>query len=105
MVPHVETMRTVARRYADTVRREMANVDRIVLFGSVAKGSARKVSDTDIAVFFSDLGDRDEFDVNVELILLTYGFKAGIEPLVFTVSDIDDDNPFVKEILKTGLEI
>jgi predicted nucleotidyltransferase len=43
----LETVKTVAKNYADDARRVMP-VDRAVLYGSYAKGSATEYSDVDI---------------------------------------------------------
>jgi hypothetical protein len=40
-----------------------------------------------------------------ELFCLSYKYKLAIEPNVFEVSELEDDNPFVKEVLRTGIEI
>jgi hypothetical protein len=41
----------------------------------------------------------------VKLFDLSYKYRSFIEPIVFEVSDLYDDNPFVKEVLRTGIEI
>lgn len=47
---------------ADVGRRFPGRVDRIVLFGSRARGDARAGSDFDVAVFMKDLSDRRPVD-------------------------------------------
>jgi predicted nucleotidyltransferase len=80
-------------------------IERAYLFGSYAKGTAHELSDVDIAFFFYGLSDDEIFECGTQLILLTQGFKVGIEPLGFSISDLDSDNPFVNEILRTGIEL
>jgi hypothetical protein len=41
----------------------------------------------------------------ITLLYLSSKYQLGIEPNVFEVSDLYNDNPFVKEVLRTGIEI
>jgi hypothetical protein len=41
----------------------------------------------------------------VSLLGFIYKYNIYIEPNVFEESDLYDDNPFVKEVLRTGIEI
>jgi predicted nucleotidyltransferase len=100
----LEAVKLEAVRYADKVRRELP-VERAVLFGSYAKGTADELSDVDIAFFFRDFSAKTRFEIGVELLRMTHNFKAYIEPLVFASSEIGRGNPFINEILRTGQEI
>jgi predicted nucleotidyltransferase len=104
MVADLETVMQVSKRYADDVRRVMP-VDKVMLFGSYAKGTADKLSDVDICFFLDNYGGKRRLDVIGELLRLTSGYKAYFEPIAFPTSEIHNDNPFVKEILRTGKEI
>jgi predicted nucleotidyltransferase len=105
MAVDIEAVTDVCRRYADDVRRTMP-VDRVVLFGSYAKGTADVQSDIDICFFLNNYGDKERFDIMVDLFGLTHSYEgAPFEPIVFETSEIENDNPFVKEILRTGKEI
>ncbi|MDR3011709.1 MAG: nucleotidyltransferase domain-containing protein [Chitinispirillales bacterium] len=107
MVVDLETVMQVSKRYADDVRRVMP-VDRAVLFGSYAKGTADKLSDIDICFFLDNYGGKRRVDVIGDLLRLSNvpDYKnAFFEPIAFPTSEIYNDNPFVKEILRTGKEI
>jgi hypothetical protein len=43
--------------------------------------------------------------IGVELLRLCRNYKAYLEPLVFEAAEIERDNPFVNEILRTGFEL
>jgi predicted nucleotidyltransferase len=92
------------KRYVDSVRKEMS-VDKAILFGSYAKGTADKLSDVDIAFFVRDFGEKTRSEISVKLLRMTHGYNAYLEPLVFKSTEITRDNPFVNEILRTGQEI
>ena len=105
MAVDFEAVTQVCRQYADDVRRAMP-VDKVMLFGSYAKGTADERSDIDICFFLDNYGGKRRMDILKDLLVMTYGYKdAFFEPIVFETSELQNDNPFVKEILRTGKEI
>jgi len=108
MTLDTETVMQVSKRYADDVRRVMP-VDKVMLFGSYAKGTADKCSDVDICFFLDNYGGKRRFDIIGDLLHLTSGYSrdydAFFEPIAFPTSELYNDNPFVKEIMRTGREI
>lgn len=85
-------------------------VERAILFGSYAKGTPHPWSDIDIALFFHDLGDDNLEDVAVDLIgrgenLIPLSWDTYIEPHVFVTEVLEEHDPFIEEILKTGRDI
>jgi predicted nucleotidyltransferase len=104
VVADIEAVRIEARRYAAAAK-AVTPIDRAYLFGSYAKGTARKLSDVDIAFFFYGLSDEEIFKFQTRLIHMTLDFTGWFEPLAFSTSDLDTDNPFVSEILRTGIEL
>lgn len=107
MATDIETIMQLSKRYADDVRRVMP-VDKAVLFGSYAKGTADALSDIDICFFLDNYGGKRRVDVIGEMLRLSNvpDYKnAFFEPIAFPTSEIYNDNPFVKEILRTGKEL
>ncbi|MDR2232631.1 MAG: nucleotidyltransferase domain-containing protein [Tannerella sp.] len=92
----------IVKRYAEIVRNTF-DCQKIILFGSYAKGNARKDSDIDIAIVFSDFDNR--MDRQVELMKLTRQIDTRIEPHPFREIDFVYSNPFVNEIVKHGMEV
>jgi predicted nucleotidyltransferase len=82
-------------------------IDKAVLYGSYAKGNASRWSDVDICFFSKAFEDRRDVDVIVDLLGLARKYNPDIcfEPNVFPTSELENDNPFVKEVLRTGREI
>jgi predicted nucleotidyltransferase len=80
-------------------------VDKAYLFGSYAKGTADELSDVDVCFFLRDYGGKERIDVGSFLLRIACDYKAYFEPLVFETSEIELNNPFVNEILHTGLEL
>jgi len=92
----------VVRKYAEVVKNSF-DYQKVILFGSYAKDNARKDSDIDIAIVFSDYDNR--FDRQVELMKLTRQIDTRIEPHPFREKDFDYTNPLVNEILSHGMEV
>jgi predicted nucleotidyltransferase len=74
------------------------------LFGSYAKGDAREYSDVDLAIVSDKFEGSRFFDKQK---LNKYILKTSIDLEVhpFRTVDFTDDNPFVKEIIQTGLKL
>jgi predicted nucleotidyltransferase len=92
-------------KYANDVRREFS-VHKVYLYGSYAKGTASELSDIDVCFFIYDLEEDKWFDamVNLRRIARKY-IGIWFSPIVFDVSDLYMNNPFVNEVISTGIEI
>ena len=105
MATDFETINNLVANYANDVR-NVFPVHKVVLFGSYAKGTATNQSDIDICFFLDNFGDKRRVDIIKELLGLMRKYKGVyFEPIVFPTAEIQNDNPFVKEILRTGIEI
>ena len=105
MVVDFEAIKRVAEAYACDVR-EALPIDKAVLYGSYATGKATLLSDIDVCFFMPDFGGMSRVDIIVKLLDLTDNYKGTyFEPIVFPTSEIERGNPFVREILATGIEI
>ena len=105
MATDFETIRGLAEEYAETVR-QVLPVDKVVLYGSHAKGTATRLSDVDVCFFLSDFNGKRRVDIIGELLGLCGRYKgAYFEPNAFPTSEIERGNPLVKEILMTGIDI
>jgi predicted nucleotidyltransferase len=93
----------ITRKYVNDVSRVLP-VDKAVLFGSYAKGTADALSDIDICFFLDNYGGKRRVDIIGELLGLIRNGEY-FEPIVFPTAEIENDNPFVKEIMRTGIVI
>jgi len=106
MAVDFEAVNRIARDYAEDVSRELP-VDRALLFGSYAKGCATEQSDIDICFFLKDYNGKRRVDLLAQILGIS-GKKyrgAFFEPIVFETTEIQNDNPFIQEILSTGREL
>ena len=106
MAADIKTVNTILRQYIHDVARAMP-IDKVYLYGSYAKGTQQEDSDVDICFFSESFSARRTLDVLTELFMLKvkYDKYLLIEPNAFPTSEIYNDNPFVKEILRYGQEI
>jgi predicted nucleotidyltransferase len=104
MAVDYETIIQISKNYANDVKKVLP-VNKVVLFGSHAKRNATELSDVDICFFLDSYKGKNRVTILEKLLSLTHEHDAYFEPIVFTTSDLYDDNPFVKEILSTGIDI
>ena len=106
MAVDFEAVNRIARDYAVDVSHVLP-IEKAVLFGSYARKTATELSDVDICFFLKSYNGKRRVDL-VAQILGIGGEKycrVGFEPIVFETSEIQNDNPFVREILATGREL
>jgi uncharacterized protein len=79
-------------------------INTVYLFGSYAKGSAKDYSDVDLAIVSDKFeGSRFYDKKRLNKYILKTCIDLEIHP--FKTADFKEDNPFVKEIIQTGLKI
>jgi len=93
----------IVKKYADMVMKEL-EVSQMYLYGSYAKGTFSTDSDIDIAVVGENfIGDPVE-DM-LKLMRIRRKVDMRIEPHPFKSSDFQLSDPYIKEILETGIRI
>ncbi len=76
----------------------------VYLFGSYAKGNPGEYSDIDLAIVSDKFEGSRFFDKQkLNNFILKTSIDLEIHP--FKTDDFTEDNPFVKEILETGIKI
>ena len=89
----------IAEQYAKIVVDNVDDVNKVVLYGSCARGTMGKDSDIDIAVIVDSVDD-DFIAANVHLYRLSKKVDLRIEP-VLLVNEYDPSD-FLPNVLKTG---
>lgn len=100
---HSEDINNIIQRFLTLVSQEFP-VKNIYLFGSYAKGNAHDYSDIDIAVV-SDKFEGIRFNDKERLAKYIINTSYDLEVHPFKTEDFTEDNPFVKEIIRTGKKI
>jgi predicted nucleotidyltransferase len=76
----------------------------VYLFGSYANGTAKEYSDVDLAVVSDKFEGSRFFDKQkLNKYILKTSIDLEIHP--YKTEDFTEDDPFVKEIIQTGLKI
>ena len=98
-----ETINQAIKEYVAEVRKEM-QVDYIYLFGSHAKGTATNHSDVDICFISESFENQRRVDITKQLLRIAHRCTPFcLEPHVFPKSELARSNPFVREIVQTGI--
>lgn len=98
-----ENVETIIRSFLDAIRNEI-QVDGVYLFGSYAKGTPSKYSDIDLAVVSRDFEGVRFFD-RKRLIKYLVKVNTDIQLHPFKLEDFTPDDPFVEEIIRTGIRV
>lgn len=105
MVEVSEKINQIIKDYLSDLEKHV-KIDKAFLFGSYAKGDYNEHSDLDIAIFSDNFKGQSFVDAVSFLFSLARKYKdVCIEPVAFTALDLQEDNPFVKDIIITGKEI
>lgn len=93
----------IARRYTEVVMNEI-KISQAYLYGSYVKGNNNEDSDIDIAIV-GDVFTGDKVDDMLRLMKLRRKVDNRIEPHPFKSDEFDISNPFINEIVTTGIRI
>jgi len=101
-----ETVHRIIDQYVSDVK-TVIPIDKVYLYGSYANGTAKWDSDVDLCFFSNSFDTENTMQIIGRLFELKrrYNKHICLEPNAFPTSELNNDNPFVKEILRTGTEI
>ena len=92
------------KEYILRLKENNISVEKVLLFGSIMKGTSREDSDIDIAVISSSFkGDR--YSDRRLIVPLRRGIDSRIDPIPFTPEDYEQGGILIDEIKSTGQEI
>jgi predicted nucleotidyltransferase len=105
MIIDNDTLKKILTDYISNVR-DILPLKKAILFGSYAKGTAREYNDIDVCFFISNVTVDNWLDINVKVRMILFKYiDVAISPIIYDASEIEKDNPFINEILSTGIEI
>jgi len=104
MVQIPTPIKDTIQRYVRALRTHNIPVQQVVLFGSYAKGTYDQWSDIDLAVV-SDIFEGSRMLDRDKIRAITLSVSSLLEVLPYKPDDFTADDPFVKEILETGIQI
>jgi predicted nucleotidyltransferase len=97
-------VKKIIDKYLQTLRGNNIPIKTAILFGSYATGNYQKWSDIDIALV-SDIFVGNRMDDKDKIRRITLSVSSALEVIPFAPVDFNLQNPFVKEILKTGVKL
>jgi len=104
MVKIPDRIRKIIDRYIDALRKNHVPIKHAVLFGSYAQGKYKEWSDIDIALV-SDVFEGNRFEDRGKIRRINLSVSSDLEVLPYRPEDFTPDDPFVKEIMETGVRI
>ena len=94
------------KKLADEIRRKGVHLQKVVLFGSYSRNEQHKWSDIDVAFVADEFIGIGFEDVKLFARSLVNRPNLNISPRTYNTKDFNvDSDPFVEEILRTGIEI
>ncbi|HEY5583872.1 MAG TPA: nucleotidyltransferase domain-containing protein [Ruminiclostridium sp.] len=94
----------VTTDYINKLKKQIP-IEKVILFGSYAKGTNTLDSDVDIAVFSSAFENMSRVDGLTFLLMQALEYKIDIQPQPYTMKDYIEHIGLIDEILNTGVEI
>jgi len=96
----------VVQNYTDRIQRDTKTpIQRVILYGSWAKGNPRKWSDVDVCI----ISPKFQHPLEAITFLLLQRNReevlAGIEPVGFTSKDFEEGSSLINEIKRTGIDL
>jgi len=96
-----EEILNISKRFVDIIR-NFYDINKVILFGSYAKGTPNASSDIDLAIFLKEKPD-DIIKAETELYKLRRNIDSRIEPLI--ILEEYDPSGFLLDILDNGIVI
>lgn len=99
-----ESIQRVIEDYITKLSKEIP-IEKVILFGSYAKGTTHKYSDVDIAVFSDYFKNMSRIEGIQFLLLNAMDYDIDLEPQPFSMDEYEHPVGLVNEILTTGIEL
>ncbi|HZK37756.1 MAG TPA: nucleotidyltransferase domain-containing protein [Clostridia bacterium] len=105
MVKIPDDIRKIIEDYLKELSSEI-KIDKVILFGSYAKGNHGIDSDIDLAIFSDSFKDMDRIESIKYLLKKARKFRGvDLQPISFTNEDYKERLGIVDDVLKTGIEL
>jgi len=99
-----DKVKKTIKKFIDNLQENGVPVKRAILFGSYARGNYSEWSDIDLAIV-SDVFIGNRMEDRDKIRFIKVSTSSDLEVLPYRPEDFTEDDPFVKEILETGVEI
>ena len=93
------------KNYAKEINKTGVNLRKVILFGSFAKGTQHEWSDIDVALVADDFTGVGILDTPRFSRINLQAPYIRIEPITYPTDYFRESDPFIEEIINTGIEI
>lgn len=104
MVEIPNRVRKIIDSYLEALKKNRVPIKQAVLFGSYAQGKYKEWSDIDIALV-SDIFEGKRFEDRGKIRRINLSVSSDLEVLPYRPEDFTSADPFVREIIETGVKI
>ena len=96
----------IIEKFVRALKQDGISIDRVILYGSYARGNPRVDSDIDVAVVSRDFG-KDRVEEGMSLFRIAGRIDTRLEPVPISVKRYENDTwvPLIFEIRKHGIEL
>jgi predicted nucleotidyltransferase len=94
------------KKFIKALKQKGITVDRVILYGSYAKGKTRPDSDIDVAVISKNFG-KDQVEEGMTLFRVAGKIDPRLEPIPISSESYQNDTwvPLIYEIKEKGIEL
>lgn len=95
---------SIIELFLEELKRNNIHIEQAILFGSYAQGTYTSWSDIDLALVSSDF-EGDRFKDRAKIRRIKLKISSDLEPIPYLPNEFTADDPFVKQILTTGINV
>jgi predicted nucleotidyltransferase len=95
---------SIIERFLEELKKNNINIEQAILFGSYAQGTFTTWSDIDLALVSSDF-EGDRFKDRDKIRRIKLKISSSLEAIPYPPNEFTTDDPFVKQILQTGINV
>ncbi len=99
-----DEIKEIIHKFVEEASKDNIHISKAILFGSYANGTNTEWSDIDLAVVSEDFEGIKFYD-SKKLNKAILNSSIDLELHTYRPEEFNADNPFVKEIFKTGISI
>jgi len=105
MVEIPNDITVLIKNYIKLVKEDNIKIEKVILYGSYAKGTYNEHSDIDLAIISPDFKKSECIKNMSKLLLKANKLKADIQSMPFSIDEYNDPIGIMEEILNTGIEL
>lgn len=92
-------------KFIKLVEEDNIQIEKVILFGSYAKGNYTEDSDIDLAIISPDFKESEHIKNMSRLLLTASKLRADIQTIPYSVEEYNNPEGFIEEIINTGIEL